>query len=72
MTGAEQSCSFGKILIKNSNVPEYDTFMNQLANFNLTNLVLMAGGDSSQMGLSGQTIVPSQDDRQVGDFIVLK
>ncbi|MBP6301643.1 MAG: hypothetical protein WA011_04660 [Lactococcus raffinolactis] len=72
MTGAEQSCSFGKILIKNSNVPEYDTFMNQLANFNLTNLVLMAGGDSSQMGLSGQTIVPSQDNRQVGDFIVLK
>ena len=72
MTGAEQSCSFGKILIKNSNVPEYDTFMNQLANFNLTNLVLMAGGDSTQMGLSGQTIVPSQDNRQVGDFIVLK
>ena len=72
MTGAEQSCSFGKILINNSNVPEYDTFMNQLANFNLTNLVLMAGGDSSQMGLSGQTIVPSQDNRQVGDFIVLK
>ena len=72
MTGAEQSCSFGKIIIKNSNVPEYDTFMNQLANFNLTNLVLMAGGDSSQMGLSGQTIVPSQDNRQVGDFIVLK
>ena len=72
MTGAEQSCSFGKILIKNSNVPEYDTFMNQLANFNLTNVVLMAGGDSSQMGLSGQTIVPSQDNRQVGDFIVLK
>ena len=72
MTGAEQSCSFGNILIKNSNVPEYDTFMNQLANFNLTNLVLMAGGDSSQMGLSGQTIVPSQDNRQVGDFIVLK
>ena len=72
MTGAEQSCSFAKILIKNSNVPEYDTFMNQLANFNLTNLVLMAGGDSSQMGLSGQTIVPSQDNRQVGDFIVLK
>lgn len=72
MTGAEQSCSFGEILIKNSNVPEYDTFMNQLANFNLTNLVLMAGGDSSQMGLSGQTIVPSQDNRQVGDFIVLK
>ena len=72
MTGAEQSCSVGKILIKNSNVPEYDTFMNQLANFNLTNLVLMAGGDSSQMGLSGQTIVPSQDNRQVGDFIVLK
>lgn len=72
MTGVEQSCSFGKILIKNSNVPEYDTFMNQLANFNLTNLVLMAGGDSSQMGLSGQTIVPSQDNRQVGDFIVLK
>ena len=72
MAGAEQSCSFGKILIKNSNVPEYDTFMNQLANFNLTNLVLMAGGDSSQMRLSGQTIVPSQDNRQVGDFIVLK
>ena len=72
MTGAEQSCRFCKILIKNSNVPEYDTFMNQLANFNLTNLVLMAGGDSSQMGLSGQTIVPSQDNRQVGDFIVLK
>ncbi|WP_416183478.1 hypothetical protein [Lactococcus raffinolactis] len=46
--------------------------MNRLANFNLTNLVLMAVGDSSQMGLSGQTIVPSQDNRQVGDFIVLK
>jgi exopolysaccharide biosynthesis protein len=72
MTGAEQSCSFGKILIKNSNVLKHVTIMNRLANFNLTNLVLMAGGDSSQMGLSGQTIVPSQDNRQVGDFIVLK
>lgn len=48
MAGAEQSCSFGKILIKNSNVLKYDTIMNQLANFNLTNLVLMAGGDSSK------------------------
>ena len=101
--GAQQSYSFGKILIKNGQVQEndgsvnwmihsfigndqannlylmisetsagYDTIMAQIANLNLTNLVLMDGGGSSQMGLKGQTIVPSQDDRQVGDFIVLK
>ncbi|GAB2023525.1 hypothetical protein RyT2_26020 [Pseudolactococcus yaeyamensis] len=101
--GAEQSYSFGKILIKDGKVQEndgsvnwmihsfigndkannlylmisetsagYEAIMEQIADFNLTNLVLMDGGGSSQMGLNGQTIVPSQDNRQVGDFIVLK
>ena len=101
--GAEQSYSFGKILIKDGKVQEndgsvnwmihsfigndknnnlylmisetsagYENIMHQVANLNLTNLVLMDGGGSSQMGLKGQTIVPSQDNRQVGDFIVLK
>ncbi|GFH43227.1 hypothetical protein Hs30E_17780 [Lactococcus hodotermopsidis] len=101
--GAEQSYSFGKILIKNGQdqnegeavnwmlhsfigndkdnniyvmVSEtgagYDNIMSQIAPLNLENLVLMDGGGSSQMGLKGQVIVPSQDNRQVGDFIVLK
>lgn len=46
--------------------------MKQIANLNLTNLVLMDGGGSSQMGLNNQAIVASQDNRQVGDFIVIK
>ncbi|MGO2244258.1 MAG: phosphodiester glycosidase family protein [Pseudolactococcus laudensis] len=101
--GAEQSYSFGKILIKKGKVQEndgsvnwmihsfigndkqnnlylmisetnagYENIMDQIKNLNLANLVLMDGGGSSQMGLNGQTIVPSQDNRQVGDFIVLK
>lgn len=101
--GAEQSYSFGKILIKDGKVTPndgsvnwmihsfigndkdnnlyliisetsagYENIMKQLANLNLTNLVLMDGGGSSQMGLNNQTIVASQDNRQVGDFIVLK
>ena len=101
--GAEQSYSFGKILIKDGKVTPndgsvnwmihsfigndkdnnlylvisetsagYDNIMNQVASLNLTNFVLMDGGGSSQMGLNNQTIVASQDNRQVGDFIVLK
>ena len=50
----------------------YENIINQIASLNLTNLVLMDGGGSSQMGLNNQTIVASQDNRQVGDFIVLK
>ena len=50
----------------------YDNIMKQIANLNLTNLVLMDGGGSSQMGLNNQAIVASQDNRQVGDFIVIK
>lgn len=50
----------------------YETILDQIAGLHLTNLVLMDGGGSSQMGLRGNTIVPSQDNRQVGDFIVLK
>lgn len=100
--GAEQSYSFGKILIKDGKVQEddgsvnwmihsfigndknnnlyliisetsagYENIMAQVADLKLVNLVLMDGGGSSQMGLKGQTIVPSQDNRQVGDFIVL-
>ncbi|WP_394205649.1 phosphodiester glycosidase family protein [Lactococcus chungangensis] len=100
---AEQSYSFGKILIKKGKIQEndgsvnwmihsfigndkqnnlylmisetnagYENIMDQIKNLNLANLVLMDGGGSSQMGLNGQTIVPSQDNRQVGDFIVLK
>jgi exopolysaccharide biosynthesis protein len=100
--GAQQSYSFGKILIKNGKVQEddgsvnwmihsfigndknnniyliisetnagYDNIMDQIAKLNLVNLVLMDGGGSSQMGLKGQTLVASQDNRQVGDFIIL-
>lgn len=100
---AEQSYSFGKILIKKGKIQEndgsvnwmihsfigndkqnnlylmisetnagYENIMDQIKNLNLANLVLMDGGGASQMGLNGQTIVPSQDNRQVGDFIVLK
>lgn len=50
----------------------YENIMNQVASLNLTNLVLMDGGGSSQMGLNNQTIVASQDNRQVGHFIVIK
>lgn len=101
--GAEQSYSFGEVLIKDGKVTSnngsvnwmihsfigndkdnnlyliisetgagYENIINQIASLNLTNLVLMDGGGSSQMGLNNQTIVASQDNRQVGDFIVLK
>ncbi|GFH42349.1 hypothetical protein Hs30E_09000 [Lactococcus hodotermopsidis] len=49
----------------------YDKIMATVADFKLTNFVLMDGGGSSQMGLQGQIILPSQDDREVGDYIVL-
>ncbi|WP_172355664.1 phosphodiester glycosidase family protein [Lactococcus insecticola] len=101
--GAEQSYSFGSILIKNGVVqPDdgsvnwmihsylandadnniyvmvaatgvaYQGIMDTVSDMHLKDLVVMDGGGSSQMGFKGQTLVASQDNRQVGDFIVLK
>jgi Exopolysaccharide biosynthesis protein related to N-acetylglucosamine-1-phosphodiester alpha-N-acetylglucosaminidase len=50
----------------------YQSIMAQLQSLNLENAIVMDGGGSSQMSLNGQTIYPSQDNRSVNDYIVLK
>lgn len=50
----------------------YQNIMDTLAPFHLENLVLMDGGGSSQLSLNGKIIFPSQDNRAVADYIVLR
>ncbi|GAB2023526.1 phosphodiester glycosidase family protein [Pseudolactococcus yaeyamensis] len=50
----------------------YDGTMAAVAKLNLQNLVVLDGGGSSQMSLTGETIFASQDGRPVADFIVLR
>ncbi|MDR0199001.1 MAG: phosphodiester glycosidase family protein [Streptococcaceae bacterium] len=38
----------------------------------LESLVVLDGGGSSQLAVRGNTIVPSQDDRPIADFVVMK
>lgn len=50
----------------------YENIMAKFQELGLKNAVVMDGGGSSQMSFKGQTIYPSQDERSVNDFIVLK
>lgn len=50
----------------------YENIMNSVASLNLENMLLLDSGGSSQLSLSGKIIVPSQDDRAVPDYIVIK
>ena len=46
--------------------------MSELQALHLENAIVMDGGGSSQMSLNGQIIYPSQDNRSVNDYIVLR
>ncbi|GAB2023945.1 phosphodiester glycosidase family protein [Lactovum odontotermitis] len=50
----------------------YDGLLQAISGFNMQNLVLMDGGGSSQLTLNGETLFPSEDNRAVPDYIVLK
>lgn len=50
----------------------YQAIMSELQALHLENAIVMDGGGSSQMSLNGQPIYPSQDNRSVNDYIVLK
>ncbi|MGL4335181.1 MAG: phosphodiester glycosidase family protein [Lactococcus garvieae] len=50
----------------------YDQIMNKFKELNLKNAVVLDGGGSSQMAFKGEVIYPSQDQRSVNDFIILK
>ncbi len=50
----------------------YDQIMDKFKELDLKNAVVMDGGGSSQMAFKGQVIYPSQDQRSVNDFIILK
>lgn len=50
----------------------YDQIMNKFKELDLKNAVVMDGGGSSQMAFKGEVVYPSQDQRSVNDFIILK
>lgn len=50
----------------------YDNIMNTVSKLNLQNMLLLDSGGSSQLAVNGQTIIASQDDRAVPDYIVMK
>ena len=50
----------------------YDNIMKSVSNLKLQNMLLLDSGGSSQLSVNGKTIVPSQDDRAVPDYIVMK
>ena len=50
----------------------YDQIMNKFKELNLKNAVVLDGGGSSQMAFKGEVVYPSQDQRSVNDFIILK
>ncbi|SCA91297.1 conserved exported hypothetical protein [Pseudolactococcus piscium] len=50
----------------------YDNIMNTISKLNLQNMLLLDSGGSSQLAVNGQTIIASQDDRAVPDYIVMK
>lgn len=50
----------------------YEPIMSKFKELNLKNVVVMDGGGSSQMAYKGKVIYPSQDQRSVNDFIILK
>lgn len=50
----------------------YDNIMKSVSNLKLQNMLLLDSGGSSQLSVNGKTIVASQDDRAVPDYIVMK
>lgn len=50
----------------------YDNIMKSVSNLKLHNMLLLDSGGSSQLSVNGKTIVASQDDRAVPDYIVMK
>ncbi|MCL2112640.1 MAG: phosphodiester glycosidase family protein [Streptococcaceae bacterium] len=50
----------------------YDNIMKGVASLNLENMLLLDSGGSSQLSVNGKTIVASQDNRAVPDYIVMK
>ena len=50
----------------------YDNIMNTVSKLNFQNMLLLDSGGSSQLSVNGQSIIASQDDRAVPDYIVMK
>ena len=50
----------------------YENIMAEVSSLNLQNMLLLDSGGSSQLSLNGTIIVPSQDDRAIPDYIVIK
>lgn len=50
----------------------YDNIIKSVSNLKLQNMLLLDSGGSSQPSVNGKTIVASQDDRAVPDYIVMK
>lgn len=50
----------------------YENIMATVADLNLQNMLLLDGGGSSQLAVQGRVVVPSQDNRAVPDYIVMK
>lgn len=50
----------------------YDQIMDKFKELDLKNAVVMDGGGSSQMAFKSEVVYPSQDQRSVNDFIILK
>ncbi|MDR0300041.1 MAG: phosphodiester glycosidase family protein [Streptococcaceae bacterium] len=50
----------------------YDAIMSGVQKFHLTNMLLLDSGGSSQLSVKGKVVFPSQDDRSVPDYIVMK
>ncbi len=50
----------------------YDNIMKSVSNLKLQNMLLLDSGGSSQLSVNGKTVVASQDDRAVPDYIVMK
>ena len=50
----------------------YENIMNGVSSFNLENLLELDSGGSSQLSVNGKVVVPSQDNRAVPDYIIMK
>lgn len=50
----------------------YDNIMNSVTSLKIENMLLLDSGGSSQLSINGKTIMSSQDDRAVPDYIVIK
>lgn len=50
----------------------YDNIIKSVSKLNLQNMLLLDSGGSSQLSVNGKSIIASQDDRAVPDYIVMK